>query len=390
MAEWVKSMDVRMAVAFFLQVDPGVSVTEFCRAQGMSRQTFYVYRRRYRAGGLEGLVPLSRRPGSSPSAVSSGLAEVLVAKRRSLTKDGLDAGAVSIRSWLLREGVEVPSARTIHRILVAHGEVVAQPRKRPRSSFRRFEAAAPNGCWQMDGMKWLLADRTPAMVLRVQDDHSRKVLASVACRSENSTDAWACVELAMSRHGRPAMFLSDGGAAFTLRRIHGSLGAFEARLRLLGVLPVVSSPKHPQTCGKKEREWQTLQRWLRARPAARTLAELQTQLDAYELIFNHDRPHQANGGRTPDERYGATPKACAADVPLKAPMTLRQVTVRRNGVIDLGSGQQLSIGVQWAYARVTVLREDPAVAVFSDEQLITFHHIDPTRHYQLTRPATPR
>lgn len=31
------------------------------------------------------------------------------------------------------------------------------------------------------------------------------------------------------------------------------MSEFEARLRNLGILPVVSSPGHPETCGKKER-----------------------------------------------------------------------------------------------------------------------------------------
>jgi putative transposase len=384
MAERVKSMDVRMAVAFFLQAQPAVSVKQFCAEQQISRQTFYVYRRRFAESGLEGLVPRSRRPRSSPTRTAEAVVQVVLAQHAWLVREGWDAGAVSVHDWLAQRGVAAPSARTIHRILVGAGLVVPQPKKRPRSSYRRFEAEAPNGCWQIDGMKWPLADGQTAIVLRLQDDHSRKVLASRACSSENSVDAWALMQTAMARHGRPAMFLSDGGAAFTMRRIHHSLGELEARLRLLGILPVVSSPNHPQTCGKKEREWQTLQRWLTARPAATNLTALQLQLDAYDLVFNHDRPHQAHG-HTPDQRYHATPKAAAADIALKPPMTLHAVTVGANGMINIGSGQRMSIGSQWAHTHVTVLREDPAIAVLHDQQLIAFCHLDPHRGYQLQR-----
>ena len=38
----------------------------------------------------------------------------------------------------------------------------------------------------------------------------------------------------------------------------GGISMFEQRLRTLGVNPVVASPHHPQTCGKKERDWQPL------------------------------------------------------------------------------------------------------------------------------------
>jgi transposase InsO family protein len=379
-------MDVRMAIAFFAQADAKekVSVAQFCRAHGITRQTFYVYQRRYRAEGLEGLVPRSRRPHSTPGTTPGELIEQVIAKRVQLVTEGLDAGAVSIHGWLRSEGIDPPSPRTIHRILVAHDLVAPQPHKRPRSSYRRFEFPDPNACWQIDGMKWRLADHTEVVVLRLLDDHSRASMGSLACHRENTANAWALMEQAMGTHGRPAMFLSDGGTAFTQRRSHRrGLGEFEARLRNDGILPVVSSPSHPQTCGKKEREWQTQQRWLRARPPARDLLELQRQLDAYELIYNHQRPHQALAGDTPGRRYRARPKATAADQPLQAPLTKTLVTARRSGIIDIGRSQQLNLGQQWAYATVTVLREDPAVAVFHDNELIRFLHVDPNRTYQL-------
>lgn len=384
MADVVVAMDVRMAIAFFAQTDPSISVAEFCRREGIKRQTFYVYRRRYRAEGLEGLVPRSRRPHSNPTATPAEVVQAVIAKRVWLLGAGLDAGAVSIRGWLLREGDTPPSARTIHRILVAHGLVEPQPRKRPRSSFRRFEFTEPNACWQMDGMKWSLADHTEVVVLRLLDDHSRAIMGSLACDRENTANAWALMESAMARHGPPAMFLSDGGTAFTQRRTHNrGLGEFEARLRQVGILPVVASPVHPQTCGKKEREWQTQQRWLHARPAAATLPALQRQLDAYDLIYNHQRPHQALDGATPAQRYQARPKAAAAHQPLRTPLSRTDVKARRDGVIDIGHTQKTCIGKQWAHATVTVLREDPAIAVFHDNQLITFFHLDPDRQYQL-------
>ena len=194
----------------------------------------------------------------------------------------------------------LPSPRTVHRVLVRAGVVEAAPAKRPRSSFRRFEYDRPNGCWQIDGTGWHLADRTWVCILRVGDDHSRMALATRAAAAETTTDAWACVETAIERHGRPVMLLSDGGAAFTQRRRgpKSGLSDFEARLRALGINPVVSSPFHPQTCGKKERDWQPLKRWLAAQPPP-DLEELQRQLDAYDVLFNTDRPHQGIGRADP-------------------------------------------------------------------------------------------
>src|SRR5262245_9191411 len=151
MAERVVSMDVRLAVAFFRQTDAKVTVTTFCAEQGVSRKSFYEYRRRFDEGGLEALVPRSRRPLTSPTATGPEMIALILDKRQELCADGLDHGARSIRAWLRRAGQLPPSARTIHRILVSHGLIEPQPRKRPRRSFRRFAHSRANECWQMDG-----------------------------------------------------------------------------------------------------------------------------------------------------------------------------------------------------------------------------------------------
>ena len=378
-------MDVRLAVASVLAAESAglkVSVTVFCAEQGISRKTFYVVRRRYFEGGLEGLLPRSRRPHNSPAATPADMVALVVAKRRALIEEGLDEGARSIRWSLEQDGHEPPSVRTIHRILVAAGLVEPQPHKRPRSSYKRFASPWANGCWQMDGHDRRLADGTLVVVLRVQDDCSRQIMASRAADSENSTDAWACVQAAIKRHGAPAMFLTDNGSAFSHRRAWGTMNEFESRLRGEGIVPVTSSVAHPQTCGKKEREWQTLDKWLAARPVAATLDDLQAQLDAYDLVFNRDRRHQALDGLTPAQRYDQAPKAHAADAPLAAPAELRHVPVSSNGAVSLGHGQTISIGRNWAHATVDVLREDPICAIFHERQLIELIHIDPDhRHH---------
>jgi transposase InsO family protein len=381
-------MDVRLAIAAvdqFQRAGVRVSVTAFCAEHQISRKTFYEVRQRYREEGLEGLVPRSRRPRSSPSATPAAMVGLVVAKRLALIADGRDEGAQSIQWALEDDGHTPPSVRTIHRILVAHDLVVPQPQKRPRSSYKRFASPWANGCWQLDGHDQMLLDGSVVVVLRVQDDCSRRILASRAAVSENTFDAWECVKTAIGRHGAPAMFLTDNGSAFSQRRAKGIMSEFEARLRGEGILPVTSSVCRPQTCGKKEREWATLDKWLAVRPRASTLADLQHQLDAYDLMFNHERRHQALGGRTPAHIYDHTPKAAAAPQPLAAPAELRRVRVGGNGAVSLGHGQTISVGREWAHTTVEVLREDPACAIFHDRELLELFHINPDRRHQ-TRP----
>ena len=316
-ADGVVSMDVRLAIAALVQAESAglrVSVSAFCAEHGLTRKTYYDLRRRYRKEGLEGLVPRSRRPLSSPNQTPAAMVDLVVGRRLALVAEGLDAGAQSIRWWLGQEleqeggdPSDLPSVRTIHRILVANALVVPQPHKRPRSSYKRFASPWANGCWQLDGHKVALADHAPAVVLRVQDDHSRRIMATRAAATENTTDAWACVHTAITRHGAPAMFLSDNGPAFSQRRAKGVMSEFEARLRGEGILPVTASVGRPQTCGKKEeREWQTLDRWLAARPPAADLAKLRTS--ARRLRPHLQPPPPTPGPQRTDPRPSLRPR----------------------------------------------------------------------------------
>ena len=79
-----------------------------------------------------------------------------------------------------------------------------------------------------------------------------------------------------------------------------------------GVEAITGKPYKPTTQGKNERFHQTLFRYLDKQPLAETLAELQAQVDAFDRIYNTERPHQGLPGRvTPLTAWEATPKADA-------------------------------------------------------------------------------
>lgn len=388
MTERVISMETRLMTALAANFEPEGSVSRLCRELGISRDSYYRLRARFAAEGLSGLLDRSRRPNTSPGQTTADMAERIVAARGELAAEGWDAGARSIGARLRARGLIPPSDRTIHRVLVRAGLVAAQPRKRPRSSFRRFEAARPNQMWQLDGTHWRLADETSVTIIRLEDDHSRKIMATRAAVSENSADAWQTMLTAMGRHGAPAAVLSDGGSAFTDRRHRGGLNSFEALLRAHGIYPIVSSPQHPQTCGKKEREWATCARWLAAHPAADDLAGRQRQLDIYDAVYNADRPHQALGGNTPDQRYAATTKDGPADRALPGPVRCTRAKVTTAGAVGLGNRYATSVGTQWAHTVVDVVRDNLDVVIIHNDHIIKTLRIDPQRRYQPNRGQT--
>ncbi len=180
----------------------GKSVAEVAAAHGVSRSWLYELLARYREHGEAGLKPASRRPRSSPARVSAEMEEEIVVLRKSLSEEGLDAGAATIHYHLLcryrRRRKAVPSVATIWRVLSRRGFVVPQPHKRPRSSWRRFQAELPNECWQADVTHWALADGTEVEILNVIDDHSRLLVAS---RPFETTKAADVVETFQPRLG---------------------------------------------------------------------------------------------------------------------------------------------------------------------------------------------
>lgn len=165
-----------------------VNVAQVCAQAGVSRQFFYNQLARYRCGGLEGLEPKSRRPLSSPNSTSPEMQERIVKLRKELGDAGLDHGATTIQ-WHLGQAKEsnerVPAVSTIHRILVERGQVTAQPKKRPKTSWRRFEAPRPKEWWQIDAMDWVIVTGL-VKIFNIVDDHSR-VAARSRCVNEATT-----------------------------------------------------------------------------------------------------------------------------------------------------------------------------------------------------------
>jgi transposase InsO family protein len=62
---------------------------------------------------------------------------------------------------------------------------------------------------------------------------------------------------------------------------------------------LLCKPQKLPANAKVERLHQTSKRYLARQAPAKTLAELQIQLDAFAHYYNAIRPHRALGGRTP-------------------------------------------------------------------------------------------
>ena len=362
----------------------GRSVGELARAHGVHRSWLYRLLARYRAEGEAGLGPRSRRARTQPLAIRPAVVAQIVALRRELSTEGLDAGALTIHWHLVERTGSAPSVSSIWRILRRAGLVAPQPRKRPRSSFQRFAADLPNECWQSDMTHWTLADGTGVEIVNLIDDHSRFCLAAVALPVTTAVDIGRIFQEARARYGAPAAMLTDNGCIFTATHRGGKV-VLQTELERLGIRHKHARPYHPQTCGKVERFHQTMKRYLARQIPASSLALLQAQLDAFRQRYNDRRPHRALGRATPRSVYATKVKAAPA-ARVATHFRVRYDTVDRSGKLTLRYQSKLlhiGMGARFRGQKVVLLVADRDVRVLTVEgELLRQLTLDPSRNYQ--------
>ncbi len=374
-----------MGVARYLveaHLREGRPVAELAASHGVHRSWIYKLLARYRAEGEAGLDPRSRRPRRSPTKTSERWVAEILALRAQLSRNGFDAGAQTIHAHLSRSHPQVPSPSTIWRVLGREGLVCPQPHKRPRSSYRRFCAELPNECWQTD-----ITCFGEVEIMGVIDDHSRLCVAARAFAQVKVADVVATFYGGAERYGLPRSLLSDNGAVYTAAPRNGRC-AIESELLALGILFKHSRPYHPQTCGKIERFHQTLKKHLRAQAPARSLADLQAQIDRFVAYYNGVRPHRAIARRTPAEAYAARMKATPNPNghPPARHYRVRHDKVDAGGTVTLRYKSRLyhvGLGRANKGRRVLVLVADRDIRVLTVEgEILRQLQLDPSRDYQ--------
>jgi transposase InsO family protein len=305
-----------------LEAAAGVPIVEVAARYEVSRQSVHAWIRRYREGGLGGLMDRPRRPESCPHQVSAEVEAVVCELRR----DHPRWGPLRLAHELARAGVTpVPSRMSVYRVLVRHGLVDPQPRKRPKEPYRRWERETPMALWQLDIVGGaFLADGTEAKIVTGVDDHSRYcVICQVVARA---TGRAVCLAFAaaLRTFGVPAEVLTDNGKQFTDRFGKGGEVLFDRICRDNGIIRRLTQPRHPTTTGKVERFHGSLRRELLndAVPFA-DLAAAQAAVDRWVSEYNTTRPHQSMGMSSPAERFSTTTAQAEADLlPLRLPSVI--------------------------------------------------------------------
>jgi len=384
----------------------GLTQAEAARAYGLSEATVSRLMARYRTEGEAAFEPRSRAPKTSPAATPPTTVDLVLRLRKQLLEAGHDAGADTIAWHLTHHHAVTLSRATIHRILTRHAAVVPEPKKRPKSSYIRFQAAMPNECWQSDfppqaggaPTHYPLTDFTTfpkgVEIITWLDDCTRYALHISAHRAITSPIVKATFRETAGQHGIPASTLTDNGMVYTVRLAgigrQGGRNGFEQQLRAWHVAQKNSRPNHPTTCGKVERFQQTMKNWLRAQPdQPATLAGLQALLDRFRTEYNQHRPHRSLPHRaTPAALYHTMPKAVPG--PSRDTDThdrVRHDRIDTSGVVTLrvaGKLHHIGIGRTHARTHVILLINDLDVRVVNATtgELLRELTIDPAKNYQ--------
>ncbi len=281
-----------------LALEPGAKISDLCQSFGISRKTGYKWLQRYQEEDC--LADRSRRPRHSPNRTDGAIEAQVVALRREFPYWGPRKLRRLLQDRLPAE--QLPALVTVARILKRHGLTDPQPRPEPPLAWQRFAWPCPNDLWQMDLKATLrLPDQQKLYPVGLLDDHSRYLLGLWLLPDQTDDGLLNCWIEAARCYGLPQRTLTDHGSQF--RCLDEETSAFRTYLWACGVGHTQGRIAHPQTQGKVERFWRTLNTEVFSRHSYSDSASWQSCLTDWRQQYNHLRPHQELGDEVPASRY---------------------------------------------------------------------------------------
>jgi transposase InsO family protein len=268
--------------------EQGVPLIELSREYGVARPVLSRWWARYQAADIAGLQPTSRRPHHSPQQLTAAQ------ERQALRLRAQGKSAAHIALALDR------GHGTIQRLL----ERVGQNRlPRPiRPTPHRYEKQRPGELVHID-IKFLPALRNARYdyEFAAVDDFSREAVVWIGL-DQSSTSATSFLERVVTTLPYPVeAILTDNAFAFTMRyaRHADRLTRFQQACATLGIRHYLLRPHAPQSNGKVERFFRTIDDECLNRRALFTFPARARAVDDFVWFYNHERPHLSLGGMTP-------------------------------------------------------------------------------------------
>lgn len=279
-------------------------VQDFYAHHGTNRQTFAKYYNRYRRSSTEAdLLPRKRGP-KWKSRRTPGFIEQKVLEQR---EKGINRYEIyAILQPLLKEHTPKPS--TIYKIAARHGKGRLTPKM--QQSKRRIIKEKAGELGHLDchylGKDMIEGDSRRYYLVCVIDDYTRLAWAEAVTNITSLEVMFAslkCLNLMQAEYGiRFDAMLTDNGPELSCRSGKPETHPFERMLLELGVKHRYTRPYRPQTNGKVERFWRTLNDDLIEGTTFESFQHFKDELQQYLLYYNQLRPHQGINGITPQQQ----------------------------------------------------------------------------------------
>lgn len=275
----------------------GVLVSVLTQQYGISRATFYRWRKRFLGEGEHGLINRSSRPHRIRCRLTNSQAEEVVHLR--LT-----------RRWgplRLAPLVRIPPT-TIYRCLRGRG--LGRLPLPARPAVVRYEAKAPGELVHLDVLHlFALKGQKPVYQFTVVDDYTRWAYALITPHRTTQA-ALEAMDKAHISFGFPIKrVLTDNDVTFAWtfrpnwKGPQGGTPRFTKTLQSWGIHHSLTRIRRPQTNGKVERFHRTIREELyRTHPLFQSEEERVTALVQYLGYYNTQRFHTDIGGITPIQR----------------------------------------------------------------------------------------
>ena len=302
---------------------------ELCARFGVSRETGYVWLRRYQRKGVAGLVEKNRAPQSHPNQTGAEVERAILELRQAHMR----WGPRKLKRILERDqpGRRWPAASTIGEIIQRAGLVVARKKRRRTEPYGEplAHANASNRVWCADFKGWFRSgDGTRIDPLTISDAWSRYLLRSQAVEKADTERVRAVFEAAFREYGLPEAIRTDNGPPFASTTV-GGLSRLAVWWIKLGIVPERIQAGHPEQNGRHERMHRTLKQEVKTAPDWRAQ---QRELDRFRRDYNEVRPHEALQMQTPASVYEPSPRAYPSRVAeVEYPDTMQVVTVQSHG-----------------------------------------------------------
>jgi transposase InsO family protein len=274
-------------------------------------------------------------------------------------------GGPKLAKVLGQRGVKVAPA-TAQRILKRAGRVLEPAAQQATTRFARVEC---NELAQMDFKgEYTLSLKEKCYPLSFLDDCSRFLHGLWPLSNTGGEGVKQSLEGYFRAHGVPQSILMDHGTPWFSTTNQQGLTWVAVWLIKQGVRLKYSGIGHPQTQGKVERFHRTLKARTKHRGAPTTMSEWQRWAAEFRQEYNHERPHEALGMKTPAEVYKA--------INLRPYQEQPRAWEYSAGVVkQLNTQGMLYYKQQTFFISEALASERVRVDELDDQLLVTFRHL---------------